>query len=147
MSIPTVFRTRDRRGAAAVELALVLPVLFLIVFGMIEFARGLFLQAALSGTVREGARYAATLQDPGGAQLSLVKARMQAYLATATASVPPLNPALIEVYPADPTSDSVRVSINNYPIPMMTPIRRLIGLTGTSVTVTRSATFRHEVYQ
>ncbi len=141
-----LYRSREqRRGAAAVELALVLPVFFLIAFGMIEFTRGLFLQAALSNAVREGARYGATLADPGGADLAQVKLRVRASLASSVNSAP-LDTTLVTVVPADPASDSVRVAINNYPINMLTPLRRWIGLTGTSVTVTRYATFRHEVY-
>ena len=128
------------------ELAIIMPVLFLIVFGMIEFSRGLFLQAALSGAVREGARYAATLESPGELQLSQVKLRVQEYFAK-TVTAPAIDAALITVTPADPTSDFVQVTVTDYPVDMSTPIRRLIGLTGTTVTISRSATFRHEVYQ
>ena len=46
---------RDR-GAAAVEFALLLPVLLLLVFGLIDFGRGLNAQVTLTQAAREGAR-------------------------------------------------------------------------------------------
>jgi hypothetical protein len=51
-------RRRDR-GAAAVETALVLPILLLIVFGIIDFGRMLNAQINLTEAAREGARAAA----------------------------------------------------------------------------------------
>jgi Flp pilus assembly protein TadG len=53
---------RSRRadeGAAAVELALVLPVLLLLVFGLIDFGRVMQQQIQLTEAVREGARVGA----------------------------------------------------------------------------------------
>ncbi len=56
-------RARDDRGAAAVELALVLPVLLLVVFGVVDFGRMLHAQLRLSQAAREGARAAALGAD------------------------------------------------------------------------------------
>ena len=44
------------RGAAALEFALVLPLLFVILFGIIEFGYGLFQMQAAQATVRQAAR-------------------------------------------------------------------------------------------
>jgi Flp pilus assembly protein TadG len=53
-------RTRHRdvpdRGAAAVEFALVLPLLFVILFGVVEYGYNLFQMQAGQSTVRETAR-------------------------------------------------------------------------------------------
>jgi Flp pilus assembly protein TadG len=50
-------RPRDR-GSVAVEFALVLPLLLLIVFGIVDFGRALNAQITLTQAAREGARVA-----------------------------------------------------------------------------------------
>lgn len=45
-----------RRGAAVVEFALIAPLLFLLVFGMIEYGRMVMVQQILTNASREGAR-------------------------------------------------------------------------------------------
>ena len=49
-------KSNSERGAAAVELALVLPMLVVLVFGIIEFGRAYNAKLHLSAAVREGAR-------------------------------------------------------------------------------------------
>jgi Flp pilus assembly protein TadG len=56
-------RSSDR-GAAAVETALILPMLLLIVFGIIDFGRMLNAQITLTEAAREGARAVALNVDP-----------------------------------------------------------------------------------
>lgn len=48
--------SRSDRGTAAVEFALILPVLLLLVFGIIDFGRALNAQITLTQAAREGAR-------------------------------------------------------------------------------------------
>ena len=56
-----------RNGVAAVEFAVVVPVFFIVVFGMVEFGRAVMVQQVLVNASREGARTAvlevATLQS------------------------------------------------------------------------------------
>ena len=54
---------RNERGAAAVEFALVLPLLVLLFAGIAELGRIYYLQATLSGAAREGARVMAVQND------------------------------------------------------------------------------------
>lgn len=49
-------RHDSERGAAAVELALVLPILILLLFGIIEFGRAYNAKVTLTHAAREGAR-------------------------------------------------------------------------------------------
>ncbi len=56
---------RTDRGSAAVELALLMPLLLLVVFGVIDFGRMLNTQITLTEAAREGARAAALGFDPG----------------------------------------------------------------------------------
>ncbi len=57
------------RGAVAVEFALLLPVLLLILFGIIDFGRALNAQITLTQAAREGARLAA-LGEPQSTVIS-----------------------------------------------------------------------------
>ena len=52
-------KRKSERGAAVVELAVVLPILVLLLFGIIEFGRGYNAKVELTAAVREGARAAA----------------------------------------------------------------------------------------
>jgi len=52
-----VARERVRRGQGLVEFALILPVLLLVLVGIFEFARILFIYVNVSNAAREGARY------------------------------------------------------------------------------------------
>src|SRR5665647_1496281 len=49
-------RRRRHRGAAAVEFALVVPLLVMILFGIMEFGYAFFIQASVAGAAREGVR-------------------------------------------------------------------------------------------
>jgi len=54
----SVRRKDPRRGAAVVEMALVLPVFLLVVLGIIEFGRAMWVSNMVSNSAREGARMA-----------------------------------------------------------------------------------------
>lgn len=51
-------RLPKRSGTAAVEFAVVAPLIFLLLFGMVEFGRMLMVQQILTNASREGARRA-----------------------------------------------------------------------------------------
>jgi Flp pilus assembly protein TadG len=66
---------REReRGAAALEFALVLPILVMLVFGIIEFGRGYHAKVELTGAVREGARELALGKSTGEATTATINA-------------------------------------------------------------------------
>jgi Flp pilus assembly protein TadG len=73
---------RNRKGQAAVELALVLPVFLLLVVGMLEFARAWNLHQTITDAVREGARRA-LIADTPPAPVDSVYAPMWRYLEAA----------------------------------------------------------------
>jgi Flp pilus assembly protein TadG len=109
------------RGAAAVEFALCLPLLLLLVFGIIDFGRMLNAQITLTQAANEGARLAA-LGDPNG----VVAARAQAAApalsgvsVTVTASCPP---------GAGPAADA-EVTVD-YTFSFITPVGAIAGLIG-----------------
>lgn len=60
-----------RRAVAAIEMAMVLPVLFLLTFGCIEFGRAMMVCNVLTTAAREGARAGAL---PNGANSNVITA-------------------------------------------------------------------------
>lgn len=54
----TKCRTSHPRGQAMVEFALVAPIFLLILFGILEFGRYVYIAQILNNAAREGARYA-----------------------------------------------------------------------------------------
>lgn len=71
---------RGQRGSAAVEMALVAPVVLLLLMGIIEFSLIFFSTLTMQYAVREGARYAITGRsdkDPATANQQRYKAVMQ----------------------------------------------------------------------
>ncbi|HEY8505687.1 MAG TPA: TadE/TadG family type IV pilus assembly protein [Gemmataceae bacterium] len=101
-----------RRGAAIVEFAVVAPVLFLVIFGIIEFGRAMMVLQILNGAAREGCRQG-TLE---GVSESAVKATVRSRLTAE--SVPGADATvrvLVNGVEADPASaskgDSVRVEV------------------------------------
>src|SRR2546430_1532616 len=70
----TASTTPRRRGATIAEFALVGPIFFLLLFGVIEYARFVFAVQLVNNAAREGARYAATNSATG------TKAQVQSYV-------------------------------------------------------------------
>ena len=56
MRTTRTIRRKGARGAAAVEFALVLPILFLLVFGAMEWGHYFFVETTVLNAAREGAR-------------------------------------------------------------------------------------------
>jgi Flp pilus assembly protein TadG len=59
-----VIRRQAQQGAAAVEFALILPILLLVFFGMVELSLALYDKAILTNASREGARAGIVLSSP-----------------------------------------------------------------------------------
>jgi Flp pilus assembly protein TadG len=128
---------RKRRAAAAVEFAIVAPVFFLLVFGLIEYGRMVMVQQIITNASREGARTAVL----DGATTAGVTAAVNNYLTSgsisgATVTVNP-NPPTTAQY-GDPVTVTVSVPFSQVswlPSPMY-----LGGKTLTSSTVMRRET-------
>jgi Flp pilus assembly protein TadG len=132
----TVQGRRDERGAAAVEFALILPLLLMFVFGIVEFGRAYNARIELTAAVREGAR-AAALADPAAPAATTDTATKTATINGA----PGLKPALIAsqvavtacpVNPGASTNAEVTATYPfSYDIPFLGP--RSISLTAKGV--------------
>jgi hypothetical protein len=83
----------NRRGAAAVEFALVAPIFFLMIFGMIEFGRMVMVQQVITNGSREGARIAVLDGTTGAKVVSVVDDYLDsAGISGATVLVDPPEP-------------------------------------------------------
>lgn len=104
---------RKARGAAAVEFAIILPLLVLIFTGMIEYGRLMWNYDALAKATRDAARYLSTEQSITNTEKDV--ARTMVDNAAAAAGVKDLLPADVNVT-CDPTNctspTSVTVSIS-----------------------------------
>jgi hypothetical protein len=65
-------KLRKEEGAAAVEFAMVAGLLFMLIFGMIEYGFAFFEMQTLRGAAREGAREAAVLGDNNDIETRIV---------------------------------------------------------------------------
>lgn len=59
-------RSEPQRGATVVEFAVIMPLLLLLIFGIVEFARVITEFTTIRTAAREGARYATTVDDSDG---------------------------------------------------------------------------------
>ncbi|MEV6600785.1 TadE family protein [Actinoplanes sp. NPDC051346] len=113
-TFPAAPARRDE-GAAAVEMALVLPLLLLLLFGIIDFGRALNIQITLTEAAREGARATALGFD----------GRVRVTSAAGPVSVDTLD---ISACDGDLSADAVvRVSHAFRPV---TPVGSLMGFFG-----------------
>jgi hypothetical protein len=127
----TDFLRRRERGGAVVEFALVVPILFLLVWGTLNFSRAYQRLNVLTAALREGARYGATM-NPVDEDAIRIKVR---------------NFSSAFGYPIDDTQlnplglfgDQVEVGVTNYEL---FSDLSFFGLS--NIRVTRRAVFRWE---
>ena len=130
---PATLATRED-GAAMVEFAIIAPLLFLLVFAIVDFGRALYLANNLTSAVREGARLAAVQQDPTtAASQAAVKNRVTTYIQAFGGAVPPTQPTVTLNQVAGQTY-SITVTLASYPFDAITPVGPLIALLSPSTT-------------
>lgn len=103
---------KNKKGQALVEMAIILPVLVALIFGMTDFARVLNSYLATTEASREGARVAALSGNDAAVELAVTNA------------APNLDPIKLTVttVPATRTrGDSVTVTVT-YSIDIITPL-------------------------
>jgi Flp pilus assembly protein TadG len=117
-------RRETDRGGAAVEFALVLPFLLLIIFGLIDFGRMLNTKIALTEAAREGAR-AATIQNTSAAATN----RVQTVVGTIPVTVTVTDQGGVAANPclnAEPSSDAIVTVTNKFQL--ITPFAAIAGM-------------------
>jgi Flp pilus assembly protein TadG len=130
---------RKTRAAAVIEFALVVPILFMLVWGIISFTRAYQRLNALTSSLREGARMASTLDS----LTTLASRRTQVRSSIHTFSSAfgyTVDTAQVTIDVLSGGGADVRVRVVNYPI--FSGLTFIGGLSG--ITVTREAVFRCE---
>ena len=96
-------RFMNDRGASAVEFALILPILVLLVFGTVEFGRAYNANVTLTHAAREGVRVLAITRDAAQASNAAVIAATSldpTQIAVSTAACNPGQPTQVSLtYP------------------------------------------------
>jgi Flp pilus assembly protein TadG len=134
-------RWKDDDGAVLVEFAIAIPILLLIVWGIVDFARAYYTVNSLATAVREGGRYAAVQVAPGTSPASdSIKSRVKQ--AFNPFGGPPILDAQIVIDDQTLTQGNVSVSVVNYYWIPTTPGMTLF--VGDSIAMTRQSTFRWE---
>ena len=118
------------RGAAAVEFALVMPVLVSLVVGIAEFGRAYNVQATLSGAAREGVRVMAVQNDAAAARAATKAAALPWSLSDSQISISPSSCV------STPTSTASATVTVTYALPFIT------GFFGSSITLSGKGTMR-----
>lgn len=129
---------RRERGAAAVEFALVLPVLLVLVLGIVEFGRAYNVQTTLSLAAREGVRTMALSNDQTAARTTAKAAASNLTLADSQIVISlkaGTTTATSCTVDATATTPNATVTIS-YPMPFIT------NFFGASVTLTGKAVMR-----
>lgn len=132
----------DATAGPIVEFAVVVPVLLLLLFGIVDFARAFAQRNNLVSAVREGARFAATQDLPCDAdtQTAVRNRVLQYFSSTGDAAPATINVNTTGTCPR--SVETIRVSIVNYPFGTVTPLLRLFGQS--SIRLNASAVYRWE---
>jgi Flp pilus assembly protein TadG len=111
------------RGAAAVEFALLLPLLLLLLFGIIDFGRALNAQITLTQAAREGARLAALGNTTDVVDSGTIAAATNLNLADS-------NVTISSPCPAGFAPGSNAIVTVTYSFSFVTPVGAIAGLFG-----------------
>jgi Flp pilus assembly protein TadG len=142
-------RRNTRRGAAAVETALVLSICFVFLFGLFDFCRLLMVEQVVTNAAREGARFATV--STSTVTTAAVQSVVQNFLA---GQVP--SSTTIQVYLANPltganignwTTAQLGQAIGVQVTASYTPILSKFSLLPSSVPVVETAIMRSEANQ
>lgn len=124
---------RSESGASAVEFALLLPVLMMILFGIIEFGFALYQQAILTNASREGARLGIVQSIPA-ITTAQINAAIDAYLTPAGINPGNVTRAIVAGgVTGTPVTVSLTLPYTFMVLPSLTSVAPQINLTANTV--------------
>jgi Flp pilus assembly protein TadG len=117
---------RGQHAQAMVEFALLAPLFFLLLFGLVDFGRAIYFYNSIAHGAREAARYAIALDDAGATDVAIrQQARFDLFSVPVDASTscspdlcaipsPPLpNQAYVQVSPAYDARQALQAGVSN----------------------------------
>ena len=133
---------RRRRGAVIVEFALIVPFLFIVIFGVIDFSRAYSQLNAINAGLREGARLASVMRDPTDPSAqSLVRQKVQAMSSVFGYNSLDTSRVTLTLTTIPSGTEYVIVTVTAHPVPLPV-LGKFLGLSPFSVT--RSLRYRWE---
>lgn len=137
---------RDERGTALVEFALIAPLLFLLLFGIIDFGRALDYYNQVTQLAGQGARAAAVNRNPDGTGITSGSS-LQSQLVNNYTAQPQLKAGETVCITHVPTvsGDYVQVKVS-YPFQFLPLIGAAAGALGGSITLSSTQSEKAEVY-
>jgi Flp pilus assembly protein TadG len=122
MPMHALLRCRQRTQAQSmVEFALVVPLLFLFILGIIEMGYALLVYTSVQNAAREGARSAAVRPCPTSADTTAIqnatRSRLPALVDTSS-----INPLIVYSVPAKPDFGTTVTVTVNYPFQLLDPL-------------------------
>jgi Flp pilus assembly protein TadG len=131
----------DQRGAAAVEFALVVPLLLMLVFGIVDFGYMVNRVSLVNNAARDAAREGSLAGTQASITATATAALDGVPGTTVTVSCTKPDGSACATYDADATSGGTTVVTINYEHEMITPIAFIFG---DSVNLSRTARMRIE---
>lgn len=132
---------RDQRGQALVEFALIAPLLFVLIFGVIDFGRALDYYNQLTQLAGQGARAAAVNRNPDGTATSSASPfSIQQQLATNYTAQPELKKGIVVCITQVPQAVGDPVTVRaSYKFNFLPLVGAVIGdVSGLTLTATQT---------
>ena len=127
--------SRSQRGQTLIEMVLLLPIIFLLCFGIFDFGRAVYFKSVLTNAAREGARYGSTDASSTGSITNAVNRHLYG-----------INPADITVTILDtgPTTNLIQVTVSYNYTPVTPVIARVLGGSDDHLTLSSKSSMRIE---
>jgi Flp pilus assembly protein TadG len=131
--VATIARlVEDRRGAAAIEFAFIIPIAILLTFGAVELARAVSVQASISQAAKETVRFASVRGSASGA--AATEAQLEAMAVQLAELADASTSAAVSWAPDNRPGSTVTVDM----LTTFTPVALPFGLSGYTLTSTAS---------
>lgn len=111
MNQSNCFQRKQRRGTTAVEMALIMPIFFLLLFAIVEFGHAMMIRSLMISTAKDAARMGAVGEVTTQAVLEYIESRLGKAMNNEVVTVWVKNAGIFD----DPTANSTAIDIDDLP--------------------------------